>query len=70
MGLGSGGVARGGDGLGGPFGSFPPRLGGGVLDEDEVVVVVEDVESEAEERPVGDGGGPWAAGAGVRCWVL
>ena len=37
---------------------------------DEVVVVVEVVESEAEERAVGDGGGPWAAGAGVGCWVL
>ena len=29
---------------------------------DEVVVVVEVVESEAEERAVGDGGGPWAFG--------
>ena len=29
---------------------------------DEVVVVVEVVESEAEERAVGDGEGPWAAG--------
>ena len=51
-------------------------VGGGVLDEDvvvvvdEVVVVVEVVESEAEERAVGDGGGPWASGAGLGCWVL
>ena len=37
---------------------------------DEVVVVVEVVESEAEKRAVGDGGGPWASGAGVGCWVL
>ena len=36
----------------------------------EVVVVVEVVESEAEERAVGDGRGLWAAGAGVGCWVL
>ena len=28
------------------------------------------VESEAQERAVGDGAGPWAAGAGVGCWVL
>ena len=50
------------------------RLGGvprGLLDEDVVVVVdevvlgVEVVESEAEERAVGDGGGSWASGAGV-----
>ena len=51
-------------------------LGAGVLDKDvvvvadEVVVVVEVVESEAEERAVWDGGGSWAAGAGVGCWVL
>ena len=44
-------------------------FGGGVLDED-VVVVVEVVESEAQERAVGYGGGPWASGAGVGCWVL
>ena len=37
---------------------------------DEVVVVVEVVESEAEERAVGDGGGFWASGSGVGCWVL
>ena len=37
---------------------------------DEVFVVVEVVESEAEERAVGDGGGPWALGAGVRCCIL
>ena len=54
----------------------PRGLGGGVLDEDVVVVVdgvvvvVEVVGSEAEERAVGDGGGPWASGAGVGCWVL
>ena len=76
MGLGGGGVARGGGGFGGPFGRCPRGLGGGVLDEDvvvvvdEVVVVVEVVESEAEERAVGDGRGPWASGAGVGCWVL
>ena len=65
-----------GMGLGARLGSFPRGLGGGVLDEDvvvvvdEVVVVVEIVESEAEGRAVGDGGGPWASGAGVGCWVL
>ena len=37
---------------------------------DEVFVVVEVVESEAEERAVGDGGEPWASGAGVGCWVV
>ena len=63
-------------GLEARFGGFPRGLGGGALDEDvvvvvdEVVVVVEVVESEAEERAVGDGGGPWALGAGVGCWVL
>ena len=41
-----------------------------VVVSDEVVVVVDPVESEAEERALGDGGGPWAAGAGVGCWVL
>ena len=41
-----------------------------VVAVDEVVVVVEVVESEAEERAVGDGGGPWESGAGVGCWVL
>ena len=57
-------------------GGVPRGLGGGVLDEDVVVVVdgvvvvVEVVKSEAEERAVGDGGGPWASGAGVGCWVL
>ena len=65
-----------GTGLGACLGGFSHGLGGGVLDEDvvvvpdEVVVVVEVVESEAEERAVGDGGGPWASGAGVGCWVL
>ena len=58
------------------FGGFPCGLGAGVLDEDvvvvsdQVVVVVEVAESEAEERAVRDGGGPWAAEAGVECWVL
>ena len=53
------------------LGGVPRGLGGGVLDEDvvvavdEVVVVVEVVESEAEERAVGDGGGSWASGVGV-----
>ena len=77
VGLGGGGVARGGDGfLGARLGAVPRGLGGGVLDEDvvvvvdEVVVVVEVLVSEAEERAVGDGGGPWASGAGVGCWVL
>ena len=57
-----------GTGLGARLGGFPRGLGGGVLDEDmvvvvdEVIVVVEVVESEAEERAVGDGGGPWAWG--------
>ena len=47
--------------LGARVGGSPRGLGGGVLDEDvvvmvdEVVVVVEVVESEAEERAVGDG---------------
>ena len=65
-----------GTGLGACLGGFPRGLGGGVLDEDvvvvadEVVVVGEVLESEAEERAVGDGGGPWAAGAGVGCSVL
>ena len=65
-----------GTGLGARLGGFPRGSGGGVLDEDvevvvdEVVVVVEVVESEAEERAVGDGGGPCASGAGVGCSVL
>ena len=57
-----------GAGFGARLGGVYRGLGGGVLDED--VVVVEVVESEAEERAVGDGGGPWASGAGVRCSVL
>ena len=63
-------------GLGAHLGGVPCGLGGGVLDEDvvvvvdEVVVVVEVVELEAEERAVGDGGGSWASGAGVGFWVL
>ena len=36
----------------------------------EVVVGIEGVESVAEPRAVGEGGGYWAAGAGVGCWVL
>ena len=65
-----------GTGLGARLGGVPRGLWGGMLDEDvavvldEVVVVVEVLESEAEERAVGDGGGPWASGAGVGCWVL
>ena len=65
-----------GTGLGARLGGFPRGLGGGVLDEDmvvvvdEVVVVVEVVESEAEERALGDGRGLWASGAGVGCLVL
>ena len=65
-----------GTGLGAHLGSFPRGLGGGVLDEDlvvvvdEMVVVAEVLESEAEERVVGDGGGPWASGAVVGCLVL
>ena len=65
-----------GTGLGACFGGVPRGLGGGVLDGDvvvvvdEVVMVVEVVESEAEERAVGDGGGSWTSGAGVGCWVL
>ena len=54
------------------LGGVPRGLGGGVLDEDvvvvvvdEVVVAVEVVESDAEERAVGDGGGSRASGAGV-----
>ena len=64
-----------GTGLGARLGGVPRGLGVGVLDEDvvvvadEVVVVVEVVESEAEERAVGDGGGPWASGAGVGFWL-
>ena len=65
-----------GAGLGARLGGFPRGLGGGVLDEDvvvvveELVVLVEVVESEAQERAVGDSGGPWASGAGVGCRVL
>ena len=51
-----------GAGLGARLGGVPRGLG---LVVDEVVVVVEVVESEAEERAVGDGGGSWASGAGV-----
>ena len=65
-----------GTGLGARLGGFPRGLGVRVLDDD-VVVVADEVasvvgvgESEAEERAVGYGGGSWAAGAGVGCWVL
>ena len=60
-----------GAGLEARLGGVPRGLEGGVLDEDvvvvvdEVVLVVEVVESEAEERAVGDGRGSWASGAGV-----
>ena len=56
-----------GTGLGARLGGFPRGLGHGVLDEavvvvvDEVVVVVEVVESEAENRAVGT-----AEGLGLR----
>ena len=77
VGLGGlGGLLAVGKGLGARLGGFPGGLGGGELDEalvvavDEVVVVLEFVVLKAEERAVGDGGGPWAAGAGVGCWVL
>ena len=76
MGLGSSRGARGGDGFGGRLGGFPRGLGGGVLNEvvvvvaDEVVVVSEAVELEAEERDVGDGRGSRVAGAGAGCLVL
>ena len=58
-------------GLGARSGGVLRGLGGGVLDEDVVVVVdevvgvAEVVDSEAEERAVGDGGGSCASGAGV-----
>ena len=76
VGLGGGGLLAVGTGFGARLGGFPRGLGGGVLDEDvvvvvdEVVVVVEVVESEAEERALGDSGGPWASGSGVGCWVM
>ena len=65
-----------GTGLGACLGDFAHRLGGGVLDEDvvvevdEVLVVVEVVELEAEETDVGDGGGFRMAGAGAGFSVL
>ena len=58
------------------LGGFTRGLVGGVLDEDvvvvadEVVVVVNVVELDAEETDVGDGRGSRAAGAGAGCWVL
>ena len=63
-------------GLGARMEGFPRGFWGDVLDEDvvvvpdEVVVVVEVVKSEAEERAVGDDGGSLVAGAGVGCRVL
>ena len=74
--LGVAGALAVGTGLGALFGGFPRGWGAGVLDEDvvlvadEVLVVVEVVESEAGETGVGDGGGSRAAGAGAGCWVL
>ena len=65
-----------GAGLGARLEGVPRGLGGGELNEhvvvvmDEVVVVVEVVGSEANERAVGDGRGSWVSGAGVGCWVL
>ena len=65
-----------GTGFGARLGGFPRGLGAGVLDEDmvvvgdEAVVVVEVVELEAEERAVGNGGAPCAAGVCIECWVL
>ena len=41
-----------------------------VVVADEVVVVVEVVESKAEKSAVVDGRGPWSVEAGVGCWVL
>ena len=38
-----------------------------VMEVDEVIVVVEVVESEAEEKEAGDGRGSWMAGAGAEC---
>ena len=58
--------------LGARLGGFPRGFGGGVLDEDVVVVadegvaVVEVVESEAEQTDVGDSGGSRSAGGGRR----
>ena len=60
-----------GAGLEARLGGVPRGLGGGVLDVhvvvvvDEVVVVVEVVESETKEKAMGDGGGSWASGASV-----
>ena len=71
----AGGLAV-GTGLGARLGDFPRGSGGGVLNEDvvvaadEVVVVVEVVESEAEETDVGDGKWSGAAGAGAGCCLL
>ena len=71
-----GGALAGGTGLGARLGGFACGLGGAVLDEDvvvvadEVVVVVEVVESEAEGKDVGDGRGSWTVQAGAGCLVL
>ena len=70
------GLLAAGAGSGAHLGGFSRGLGRGVLDEDvvvvvdEVVVVVEIVELEAEGRAVRDGRGPWSSEAGVGCWVL
>ena len=74
--LGAVGLLAVGTGSGACLGGLPRGWGDGVLDKDvvvvadEVVVVVEVVELEAEERDVGHGGGSWAAGLGFGCWVL
>ena len=65
-----------GTGLGPVWEIVPAALGGGMLHEnvvvaaDEVVMVVEVVESEPEETDVADGGGSLVAGAGAGCWIL
>ena len=65
-----------GTGLGARLGGFPLGFGVGVLNEDvvvvpdDVVVVVEVMESEAEETAMGYGRGSWTAGVGVGCWGL
>ena len=65
-----------GIGLGGRLRDFFRSLGGVVLDEDvvleadDMLVVVEVVESEAEETDVGNGEGSRTTGVGAGCWVL
>ena len=41
-----------------------------VVVADEVIVPVDVVDWEAEERAVGDRQGAWTVGTGVRCWFL